>query len=436
MTRQVWIVFDLGFGDAGKGATVDFLVRDRRAELVVRYNGGAQAGHNVVTPDGRHHTFSQFGAGTFVPNTLSLLGPAFVMHPGGFLVEAAYLQRQGVDDAIERTFVDEQALVISPFQQAAGRLRELARADQQHGTCGVGVGEAVSDSLNPLNDTLRARDLLRIDSVADKLRRQHDRKRTEFGCSRASADSRSAAELEVLLDRDSIDRTIEQWRPLSTRLQVLTSQQFRHRIHQSSCVVFEGAQGVLLDQDHGFHPHTTWSDCTPRGAMQLLDGSPTVFRMGVTRCYSVRHGAGPFPSHDPRFDSTQAELHNDETGWQGAFRRGPLDLVLLKYALDVSGGVDGLAVTCLDRFPANIPLCTAHHLASERRTRLPPPGPGELAQLERLGAELSRSRIECEEFPYNEFVRKLEGELQTRVVLASFGPTAAARHWLLSPMHG
>ena len=94
MSRRAWIVVDLGFGDAGKGGVTDFLARDQRADLVVRFNGGAQAGHNVVTPDGRHHTFSQFGAGTFA-GVRTALGPAFLLHPLAMVVEAEHLVRAG-----------------------------------------------------------------------------------------------------------------------------------------------------------------------------------------------------------------------------------------------------------------------------------------------------------------------------------------------------
>ena len=130
MSLEAWIVVDLGFGDAGKGTITDFLVRERGAEWVVRFNGGAQAGHNVVTDDGRHHTFSQLGAGSFVPGVRSYLGPDFVLHPGALLEEARALARVGIPDAFERLYVDDGALLVSPFQGAATRLRELGRGER------------------------------------------------------------------------------------------------------------------------------------------------------------------------------------------------------------------------------------------------------------------------------------------------------------------
>src|SRR4051812_14869157 len=94
--REAWIVVDLGFGDAGKGTITDYLARARGAHAVVRFNGGAQAGHNVVTSDGRHHTFAQFGAASFVPGVRTHLARQMVVHPLALLAEARHLARVGV----------------------------------------------------------------------------------------------------------------------------------------------------------------------------------------------------------------------------------------------------------------------------------------------------------------------------------------------------
>ncbi|MDQ3037226.1 MAG: adenylosuccinate synthetase, partial [Myxococcota bacterium] len=124
---SAWIVADLGFGDSGKGTITDFLVRELGARTVVRWNGGAQAGHTVVTGDGRAHTFSQFGAGTFVPGVRTHLAEPVVVHPTALLVEARYLERSGVGDALARLTIAESARLITPFHQSANRARESAR---------------------------------------------------------------------------------------------------------------------------------------------------------------------------------------------------------------------------------------------------------------------------------------------------------------------
>src|SRR5215210_2605913 len=124
---RAFVIVDLGFGDAGKGLLTDCLVRRTGAKVVVRYNGGAQAGHNVVTPDGRHHTFSQFGSGSFVPGVRTFLSRDVVVHPTALLREEASLRTAGVTDALERLRISADAVVVTPYHQALNRLRETAR---------------------------------------------------------------------------------------------------------------------------------------------------------------------------------------------------------------------------------------------------------------------------------------------------------------------
>src|SRR5581483_3933927 len=137
--KRAIISVGLGFGDEGKGATVDFLARKLGADLVVRYSGGSQAGHNVQLPDGRRHTFSQFGAGTLaaIPDhPRTYLGPNVIIDPLALAREARHLADLGVRDPARLVTVHPRCLVASPWHQAANRLRELARGDARHGSCG------------------------------------------------------------------------------------------------------------------------------------------------------------------------------------------------------------------------------------------------------------------------------------------------------------
>src|SRR5690349_24164707 len=121
MTQHVAVV-DLGYGDAGKGTIVDWLCANESVEAVIRFNGGAQAGHNVVTPDGRHHTFSQFGSGAFNPHVKTYLSRHVVIHPTALLIEGDILEAKRVQDPFSRLRLSDQALVITPFHQAANRI--------------------------------------------------------------------------------------------------------------------------------------------------------------------------------------------------------------------------------------------------------------------------------------------------------------------------
>ncbi|MCB1077284.1 MAG: adenylosuccinate synthetase [Verrucomicrobiae bacterium] len=148
--RQAFLTVDLGFGDAGKGSVVDFLTRAQAAHTVIRYNGGAQAGHRVVAATGQgapqEHVFAQFGSGALA-GAATHLTRYMILDPLAMLAEAAHLQQLGLTDIFQRTTIDAQALVITPFQRAVNRLRELARGQGRHGSCGIGIGETVADSL-------------------------------------------------------------------------------------------------------------------------------------------------------------------------------------------------------------------------------------------------------------------------------------------------
>ena len=153
-------VLGLGFGDCGKGHFVNALTRKWSAHTVVRFCGGAQAGHHVATSAGLHHTFSQFGAGTLVPGTRTLLLDPMIVHPTALLVEAEALGKIGVGDVLSRMTIDRRCRITTPFHQAAGRLREWLRGEHAHGSCGVGVGETVRHALGHPGQELRYQDLL------------------------------------------------------------------------------------------------------------------------------------------------------------------------------------------------------------------------------------------------------------------------------------
>jgi adenylosuccinate synthase len=436
---QAWVVVDLGFGDSGKGTVVDHLVRARGAGLVVRWNGGAQAGHAVVTDDGREHVFSQFGAGTFVPGVRTHLAEPFVLHPTALLVEAQHLARKGVPDALGRLTIAESARVVTPFHQATNRLRELARGAARHGTCGVGIGETVRDALEAPDDALRARDLVGDrDALVRKLGLACERLAASLGSVDRSLPG-AADELRVLEDASWTARWLDAIAELRGR--VVPDDALGPMLREGPAVL-EGAQGVLLDERHGFHPHTTWSDCTARASVALLakhgvtDG---VERIGVLRTYLTRHGEGPFPTETAELRLPEA--HNAEGGWQGAFRVGHQDLVLLRYALRASGGVDQLALTHADRLGAVRSVVAAYEgprdptlFVQDARNQIADvlvsheaEEAAQCARQERLGRALRAVRPIVEDAAPDAFVTRIEAELGVRVGIVSSGPTASAK---------
>ncbi len=348
-----YIVVDLGYGDSGKGSIVDFLARTRRCRTVVRFNGGGQAGHNVVTADGRHHTFSHFGSASFVPGTLTYLSRFMVVSPLAMLAEAERLLTLGVAGILSRTIVSEAALVVTPYERAVNRLRELARGDGRHGSCGMGIGETVSDAIRAPEDAVRMRDLSDPAVLKAKLERMRSRKLSEAAeiIGRCRGLEAAREEITVLGSDGVAGRFAELAAPLAGLVRLDDGRLLRRALSGGN-VIFEGAQGVLLDEIRGFHPYTTWSNCTFGNALTLLGEaghSGRTVKLGLIRAYATRHGPGPFVTEDAGLTAALPDRHNRLDAWQRDFRVGWLDLAALRYAVAVCGGIDALAVSCLDR---------------------------------------------------------------------------------------
>lgn len=355
--RHTYIVTDLGYGDAGKGSIVDYLTRQAQPNetLVIRHNGGAQAAHNVVTPDGQHHRFSQFGAGSLVPGTKTHLSRFMLVDLYTLHDEANKIALQhNMPDIVERLTIDEDALLVTPYQQAANRLREVVRGNARHGSCGMGIGEAMFDSLNHSEVTLHVGDICRPNKTRRRLELQRQLKietlRPLF--SQVSTDFCVKTEWELLNDDAYLEEIVEFYCKMATMLNIVSSDYLPKTLDSANHVIFEGAQGVLLDEWRGFHPYTTWSTTTHNNALTLLaeanfDGGVT--RLGLLRAYATRHGAGPLPTESCTLTSHLPDIHNQNGPWQQHFRVGYFDAVTAKYALEAVGGADKLVLTCVDR---------------------------------------------------------------------------------------
>lgn len=341
--QQTPIVIGLGFGDEGKGTTVDYLVSelpDPTGSVVVRFSGGPQTAHNVVTNDGKHHTFAQFGSGTF-HGAGTVITEHMLVNPFNMVNEAEALLDKTGWNPFEKLVLDENALLITPVHMEANRQREINRGSARHGSCGEGVGEARGFSLQHPDQALRMAHMGNADTLRQKLELLIEYYTDEIpGFSYVGVDSLvddyAAAYADifqhVICDNATVLFVIRQ-------------------AHESGNIVFEGSQGVLLDEVHGFHPYTTWSDTTNGKALEVLKeagiGKGETTTIGVLRSYHTRHGDGPFP--------TEAELegfsesHNGYGKWQGGFRCGFFDMVLAEYAAKATGGVDTISLTHYDR---------------------------------------------------------------------------------------
>ncbi|HEY2793540.1 MAG TPA: adenylosuccinate synthetase [Micromonosporaceae bacterium] len=400
------IVLDLGYGDAGKGSVVDWLCASRPVHAVIRFNGGGQAGHNVVTTDGRHHTFSQFGSGT-LQGVRTHLSRFMIVDPLSMAAEADHLVTLGIADPWTGLTIDRDAPMATPYHRAANQARERARGDARHGSCGMGIGEATAYALAHPDLAPRAGDVLEPERLGAKLTALRESVLADFGG----------------LDLPDVEDCLYAYRAF-TGLAHLVDGSYTATLLDGGDCVFEAAQGVLLDEWRGFHPYTTWSTTTAHNALELLDGRP-VTTLGVVRTYTTRHGAGPLVTADDELTDRLPDAYNREGPWQGGFRAGHFDAVAHRYAVEVSGGIDALAVTHADVRNSGLGVCRAYQ---EGFVRIEPGTRGDLDHQAALTAALATAR------PIIEPVAPepgLIGELLDRpVALVSSGPTAADKQVL------
>jgi adenylosuccinate synthase len=417
--KRAIITVGLGFGDEGKGATVDFLTRRLEADLVLRYCGGCQAGHNVELPDGRRHTFSQFGAGTLAAaphHPRTYLGPNVIIDPLALVREARHLAELGVDDPARLLTIHPRCLVATPWHQMLNRLRELSRGEDRHGSCGQGIGEARSYWLKYGEDAVFAADLRQRDVLRQKLELQRQRTLLELQDFVDRIDAGALGDFDLWdASAEAVAFDLHQALPASLVIDAAVPE-FR-------TAIFEGAQGVLLDEYRGFHPYTTWNTVTAHHAWELVDamGVDTIAVLGVTRAYTTRHGEGPLPTFSAELTHRLADVGNPWNRWQGSLRCGWLGLPLLRYAAAAAGPLDGIVVNHLDQVQgADCQVCDAYRNV----TLTVSPAP-QLSWQSRLTEELGRAQPVLRPATPDQIVRSLS-EIAP-VVITSAGPTYQQR---------
>lgn len=418
------IVTGLALGDEGKGTIVDYLVRKANNPLVVRFNGGSQAAHNVVTPDGEHHTFAQFGSGTLA-GAPTYLSEFTIVNPANLLPEAEHLARLGVHP-FKMLFVASEALVVTPYHIAANRMREDARGDGRHGSTGQGIGETVESAMRFPESAIRVKDLEDLYyNLTQKLRFWRSVKMLEM--QDIGVDTRGT----IFDDPDDkfLTRVADGMHSVSKNITIVGPDWLQHQFDRHD-VIFEGAQGVLLDERLGFHPHTTWSKTTPHNARLLLAGREA-YNLGVTRAYGTRHGAGPFPTDMGSLGQEMfPEEHNGTGEYQGSFRVGAFDFLSLTYSADslaASGHkLDGIAITHMDRIGEQVPACwlydnypwqkipTFHELGYNEPC---------MSHQVHITEPMQNATPQFNSLAKRDFSDAVETELETPIVIESFGST-------------
>lgn len=354
------VTVGLFLGDEGKGSIVDFLT-SRLSRNIVRYGGGSQCAHNVMT-NGIHHTFSQFGSSLFSDSKI-LLTQFMIFDPLELIMEVDELQNKGILNPYEKVYVSEDCLVITPFQKICGQVREICR-NEKHGTCGKGVGETIKDSLLFPQQVIRVKDL-NLGNLRHKLNVMRAIKLDQIEQFAQSEEVKKKLAVFEEHEVEGMARAIEE---MACKINIVSNEELLTMIRESDNV-WEGAQGSLLDPNFGFPPFVTKTNTTVQNAAELLVNKEFL-KMGIMRVYATRHGNGPFPTEDKSLNLD--ESHNQYNEWQGNFRQGHLDLVLTKYAIALNKGIDKIALTCVDKlsWQKEIKVCLAYDYTGKESQEL------------------------------------------------------------------
>jgi adenylosuccinate synthase len=405
------------WGDEGKGKVVDWL--SERADVVVRFQGGHNAGHTLVV-DGETYKLSLLPSGV-VRGKRSFIGNGVVVDPWALLDEIARIGKQGVTITPDILALADNASLILPLHRDLDQLRENASEAGKIGTTGRGIGPAYEDKV--ARRALRVCDLddpAALDNKIERLLTHHNALRRGLGVAEIDG---AALKAEILAIKDKI-------LPFATPVWL----ELDRLRHANKRILFEGAQGAMLDVDHGTYPFVTSSNTVSgqAAAGSGLGPSAVGFVLGIAKAYTTRVGSGPFPTE--LFDKT-AEYLTDrgrEFGTVTGRRRrcGWFDAVAVRQALK-TGGVKGIAMTKLDILDGlpEVKVCIAYDLNGERIDRLPASMTAQAAVkpiYETLEGWSQSTFGACSwgKLPANaiKYVRRIEELVETPVALLSTSP--------------
>jgi len=348
------------WGDEGKGKIVDWL--SEKADVVVRFQGGHNAGHTLVI-DGVEYKLSLLPSGIVRPGKMSVIGNGVVIDPAALVKEMATLKGQGVAVSPQNLMISTSAPMILPVHQRIDLAREAQRGDAKIGTTGRGIGPAYEDKV--ARRGLRMRDLYDMAALKDK---------TAALLAHHNVWLRAAGEDEVTVDEivSMLTDLRDELLPYLGEVWALLDDCRR----QGRRILFEGAQGVMLDIDHGTYPFVTSSNTLPgqAAAGSGIGPSSVGYVLGITKAYTTRVGSGPFPTEDFGDDGETLGQRGREFGTvTGRKRRcGWFDAVMVRQA-GIIAGIHGMALTKLDVLDGFdvLKICSGYRLDGKVIDRFP-----------------------------------------------------------------
>jgi adenylosuccinate synthase len=348
------------WGDEGKGKIVDWL--SNQADIVFRFQGGNNAGHTIVIKK-KKIALSLIPSGVIRKETISVIGNGVVVNPLALLDEIKSLRRHGVNINSKNLILSDCASIIFSFHKNIDKIREERKGVNKIGTTGRGIGPAYEDKIG--RRAIRFGDLSDEDILNDKIRNILDYHNIIL----AGLNSKP-------LKFEIIKKEINSFRKLILKYVKRTAPILENARLKGKRILFEGAQGVLLDVDHGTYPYVTSSNTVPSSAAvgTGISTKQIGFILGIVKAYTTRVGGGPFPSElGCDVGKKLGEIGNEFGTVTGRQRRcGWFDAVLLKHSISVSG-IDGIALTKLDVLDSfkEVKICIGYKLNGKKINHFP-----------------------------------------------------------------
>ncbi|NFM48007.1 adenylosuccinate synthase [Clostridium botulinum] len=416
---SAFIVLGAQWGDEGKGKMTDYLAEN--ADVIVRFQGGNNAGHTVVVGE-KEYKLHLIPSGILYNDKLNVIGNGVVLDPKALFEEINYLESLGVEITPDRLIISDRAHVIMPYHRILDGIKERARGNKDIGTTGKGIGPSYTDKME--RSGIRVCDLIHKEVFEENLKETLEVKNKI---------------ITEIFDGEALDYNeiyneylgyAEKLRPFVKDISVIVNK----KIKDGKEVLFEGAQGTLLDIDYGTYPYVTSSSTIAGGVCIGAGVGPTAITnaVGIAKAYTTRVGKGPFPTEllDSTGDWVREKGHEFGVTTGRARRCGWLDLVILKTSARISG-LTSFAVTKIDTLAGldTLKVCTGYRLNGEIIDYVPA-SLEDLAKCEPIYEEFegwddSIANARCyEDLPENaiKYLKKIEDFTETKVSIVSVGP--------------
>lgn len=383
------IVCGMQFGDEGKGSFIDYLAHEKNAHCIIRYNGGSQSSHTVITPSGSFHKFSQLGSGMFFDKCHTYITENMVVNLDNLIVEMRVFSRTTgieISELIQRMHIHENCFLVTPYHKLINKLRELSQGSERRGSVGTGVSEVryllSEPKLSPNGKKLglQVKDIYKRYSnqpIIGQLEELQHYVQQFYEQNQLEIEKNMPEEMKKTMEKE-IEYLLAPKAFLQIASEYITKLKHAPReINLSQCVydtyelsfkkkcyqaIWEGSQGLLIDSVYGIKPNTTFLDTTNHFAVSISYVSDKIKKIGIAKAFTSRHGMGVFPTETIEVSSKVSDDNQDESFWNGKIRFGWFDAILLRYAQKINQ-VDELYLSCLDQLSdfETLKICNAYY---------------------------------------------------------------------------